>query len=328
TGLAVQNVNYRDVGTILSVIPKISPDGKVTMRVTPQISNLSATTLPVGNGAQAPIINQQILDTTIVARDGETVAIGGLITRSDTKTENKIPWLGDLPMVGTLFRYRSQIKEKRELLIILTPHIVRTPLEADKVLAEEARRMDWVLGDVIKTHGMSGMHPLFPPPPAPPSGGVDAELPAPVAPGLPGEVKPAAPMLPAPTPVPGMAAPLPPGAALPGQASPAGPAIGNPPVPVPPPAGDPASQEPMLPAPRPLSALPATNGAITPVSAVSTPEERPLANLSLRMGRPPANVPVRTIGGTSPTSTSPPATTAPEAQGKESDQWRRKSLFR
>jgi len=65
------------------------------------------------------VFNQQVIDTTVIARDGETVAIGGLITRSDLKSENKIPLVGDLPLVGSLFRYRTQIKSKRELLVIL-----------------------------------------------------------------------------------------------------------------------------------------------------------------------------------------------------------------
>ena len=111
------------------------------------------------------MFNQQIVDTTVIARDGETVAIGGLITRSDAKNENKMPWLGDLPDVGTLFRYRQQIKSKQELLVILTPHVVRNRFEADRILAMEGRRMDWILGDVVKTQGSSGMLPLFPAPP-------------------------------------------------------------------------------------------------------------------------------------------------------------------
>ena len=75
------------------------------MRITPQISNVAPTLLDLGNGLRAPVFNQQILDTTVVAQDGETVALGGLITRSDDKTENKVPWLGDLPFIGTAFRF-------------------------------------------------------------------------------------------------------------------------------------------------------------------------------------------------------------------------------
>src|SRR5581483_5377168 len=105
------------------------------------------------------------VDTTVVAADGETVAIGGLITRSDQKTENKVPWLGDLPLIGAAFRYRQQIKNKTELMVIMTPHVVRTRADADAILAMEGKRMDWVVGDIIRTQGSSGMEPIIPTPP-------------------------------------------------------------------------------------------------------------------------------------------------------------------
>src|SRR5262249_59684090 len=88
----------------------------------------------------------------------------GLISAKDTKSENKIPWVGDLPYLGALFRFRTQTKAKSELLVILTPHIVRNRADADRILAEESRRIDWCLGDVLRTHGTSGMEPVLPPP--------------------------------------------------------------------------------------------------------------------------------------------------------------------
>ena len=64
--------------------------------------------------------------------------------------QNKVPWFGDLPYVGAAFRYRTQNKTKSELLFIMTPHIIRSRTDADRVLAEAGRRMDWVFGDVVK----------------------------------------------------------------------------------------------------------------------------------------------------------------------------------
>src|SRR5207245_4894967 len=69
------------------------------------------------------------------------------------------------PYVGSLFRFRTQTRTKTELLVILTPHIVRSQLERERILAEEARRIDWIMGDVIKTHGTAGMAPILSPPP-------------------------------------------------------------------------------------------------------------------------------------------------------------------
>jgi hypothetical protein len=146
------------------VTPRISPDGKIIMRGTPEVSSTAPTNVQLGNGITATAVNQQTVDTTVIAGDGETVALGGLITKRDDKAENKVPWLGDLPGVGAMFRYRTQVKNKVELLIIMTPHIVRSRFDADRILSEEARRMDWVVGDVLRIQGTSGMEPILPPP--------------------------------------------------------------------------------------------------------------------------------------------------------------------
>jgi general secretion pathway protein D len=166
TGLATPSITYRAVGVIMQVTPRISPDGTVLMRVVPEVSSVAPTMINLGNGVMASEFNVQHFETTVSARDGETVAIGGMIQKKDTKNENKYPWLGDLPYVGALFRFRTQNKSKTELLVILTPHIVRSTIDADRILAEEAKRMDWLVSDVVKMQGLSGMAPIMPPPPA------------------------------------------------------------------------------------------------------------------------------------------------------------------
>src|SRR5262249_26412463 len=106
TGVAQQNIERVIVGVNLTVTPRISPDGTVLMRVTPSVSSVAPNQENLGNGILSPIFNVQQVDTTVQASDGETVAIGGLITKNENKTENKIPVLGDLPFLGALFRYR------------------------------------------------------------------------------------------------------------------------------------------------------------------------------------------------------------------------------
>ncbi len=192
TGLVTNNITYEPVGVQLVITPRITPDGRVIMRVTPEVSSTAPTNVSLGNGVTATAINQQIVDTTVTSMDGETVALGGLITKRDQKAENKVPWLGDLPYIGTAFRYRTQTKAKTELLVIMTPHIVRSRADADRILAEESKRMDWLLDDVARTQGLSGLAPVLHPkaflPPTPP-GGVDGSLPSPLmqptAPALP-----------------------------------------------------------------------------------------------------------------------------------------------
>src|SRR5207249_990839 len=98
----------------------------------------------------------QELETTVLAADGETVAIGGLISKRDVLNENRIPCLGDIPYLGFLFRYRNQDHRKTELIVILTPHVIRCPADADHWLDVESKRMEWHLDEVLKTHATTG----------------------------------------------------------------------------------------------------------------------------------------------------------------------------
>jgi hypothetical protein len=327
---ATTAIQYRPVGVILNVIPKINPDGKVVMRVTPQVSSFSSSqSLNLGNGVIAPVFNQQLLDTTIIARDGETVAIGGLITRNDTKNENKIPMLGDLPVFGSLFRYRTHLKQKRELLVMMTPHIVRNRIEADRVLAEESRRMDWTLGDVIKTQGPTGMSPLFPKPPE--GEDVDGRMNKPILPS-PSIPAGAAPFIPGnsvtPPPPPPSAVdgpyqlPLPrPQDALrtlptPGK-DPAMPAPGAPPAPAP-------GSVPPPPVPMPI---PSNGGAVPPGATSQEPKAAmppPVTTTSFTPPEPKADRPLQgisTLGTNATAPTSPPVSQPVPNDGKESSRW-------
>lgn len=157
----VNNINYQPVGVSLLVTPRISPDGRVLLRVKPEVSSPAQTTVNLGNNVFATAFNTQTLETTISVMDGETVALGGLISRRDEKNENKIPWFGDLPGLGALFRYRTQNKLKTELLIILTPHIVRSREEADQVLAREAQRLDGMIGKAVILEKKVEMQPAM-----------------------------------------------------------------------------------------------------------------------------------------------------------------------
>ena len=152
TGIITQNIDRRNVGVILQVTPRITPEGRILMRVTPEISSVDPTPLNLGNGNMGTVLNIQHLETTVSAYDGETIVLGGMISRRDTKNENKAPWLGDLPYLGALFRYRTQQRSKTELIIIMTPHIVTSKADGERILAEEARKMDWIPRNVQKVY--------------------------------------------------------------------------------------------------------------------------------------------------------------------------------
>src|SRR5262249_25952250 len=159
-----QSVERANIGVNLTVQPKINPDGTILLRVIPDLSSLGQL-VPLGNGNSAQAFNQQFVSTTVLAGDGDTVVIGGLINKRDTKREHKVLILGDIPYLGAAFRFRSQEKSKNELLVIMTPHIVRNRADAERVKVEEAKRIDWILADVARIHATTGMDNIFSPPP-------------------------------------------------------------------------------------------------------------------------------------------------------------------
>ncbi len=127
------------------------------------MSSVGTTAFPLGNGTFSTSLNIQHLETTVSALDGETILLGGMISRKSDKVENKVPWLGDLPGLGALFRYRTENKTKTELIIIMTPHIVRNAQEAAQVMCDESRRIDWVLSGVARVHGAGNLGAIAPP---------------------------------------------------------------------------------------------------------------------------------------------------------------------
>jgi general secretion pathway protein D len=189
SGQIINTVLQQPVGVILQVTPRINKDGQTIMRVEPQISSLSTSTVNLGNNTFAPIFNITQASTTVIAQDGQTIAIGGLLTKNEDKEEKKVPWLGDIPYLGTLFRFRTYNLTKTELLILLTPHVVRSKADAERILAEETRKMNWCLEDVIEMHGpifgdSSSAEPLGPPHMTPPDSSAPP-LPTPPAPNVP-----------------------------------------------------------------------------------------------------------------------------------------------
>ncbi|QDS98588.1 secretin N-terminal domain-containing protein [Adhaeretor mobilis] len=152
------------VGLELLVRPRISPDGLVVMEVYAEKSELGPisqglpiSVAPNGDAIRVPRINQIQAETTISALDGQTVVLSGLLTKSDSALHRRVPLLADIPLLGDLFRYDTTSTVRSELLIILTPHIVRNRHEAEMLKQVESARMNWCLSDVVEWSGQSGL---------------------------------------------------------------------------------------------------------------------------------------------------------------------------
>jgi general secretion pathway protein D len=146
-GNAINSIQYRDIGIILRVTPFITSDGMVEMIISPETSELEqdrSQWVPLSSGtgstATAPIINQRAADTVVVTPDSQTVIIGGLMRDSKAEAESKIPLLGDLPLLGNLFKRKTKNDSKVELLIFLTPHIIGAPTEMASIADKEREK--------------------------------------------------------------------------------------------------------------------------------------------------------------------------------------------
>jgi type II secretion system protein D len=164
--LGIQNnsITLENVGLILGVTPRISPDGLVVMEIDAEKSEVGPESegVPIfvnttGQVVRSPRFNTSVAQTTVSAANGQTIILGGLIAKSKTDFSRRAPFLSDIPVIGHLFRYDSTATTRRELLIIMTPRIVRTQQDSELIKQVESARMSWCLSDVMRIHGPSGL---------------------------------------------------------------------------------------------------------------------------------------------------------------------------
>ncbi len=123
TTTTAESVTFLDVGVQLTVTPVINEDGYVTMKIKPEVSSV-ARYLTIAEENQIPIVDTTTAETKVMVKDGTTIIIGGLIKDETVRTVKKVPFVGDLPIIGMAFRQVKEEKEKTELVVFLTPHIV------------------------------------------------------------------------------------------------------------------------------------------------------------------------------------------------------------
>ncbi|MCG2711540.1 MAG: type IV pilus secretin PilQ [Candidatus Omnitrophica bacterium] len=114
---------YKSYGILLRVTPTINKNGYVTLKLHPEISDKQEEI--EFEGARVPVLSTQTADATVMIKDGETLVIGGLIKDKTIETKTKIPFLGDIPILGVLFQHKANEIVRNNLLIFITPHIVK-----------------------------------------------------------------------------------------------------------------------------------------------------------------------------------------------------------
>jgi general secretion pathway protein D len=139
------------VGIILNVTPFIGSNGQVEMIVQPQISSVSPTERQsLSEDVSAPYINVRSADTVVVTPHAETVVIGGLISNNQSQSEKKVPFLGDIPVLGNLFKTRAKSDAKTELLIFLTPYILQAPGQLAQLTTKETHQATMITNSVTE----------------------------------------------------------------------------------------------------------------------------------------------------------------------------------
>ena len=165
TNYGVQmNTTDTPVGLILLVTPRVTKDGRVVMEIGAEKSSLGndADAVPIYS-QDGEVIKSQSIDTiqamtAISARDGETVMLGGLLTSTKEKISRGVPYLSDIPGLGWLFRYDQEREQRKELLIVMTPRILRTPEDFEEIVRVEVGKTNVNLSEAMEINGDMGLY--------------------------------------------------------------------------------------------------------------------------------------------------------------------------
>ena len=140
----INTIQFRPTGTTLLIVPRISASGVVTMDVVIEVSNATGPAL-------TPTINRTYSQSSFIVRDGQTVGIAGLISDSYSLGKSRVPVVGDIPIIGALFGTTERTVSRRELVIFITPQVIRTLPTAAELTLEFRRALrisyDFIAGD-------------------------------------------------------------------------------------------------------------------------------------------------------------------------------------
>jgi general secretion pathway protein D len=138
TATPFTTIERRDVGITMQVLPRVTSNGIVRLEISQEVSSLVNANI---EGAADLITNRRVIETTVQAQDGGTVILGGLITDDNRSTNGKVPGLGDVPVIGGLFRSRSKDQTRRTLFVFLRPTIIDSQHKAKAVAQRQFKRL-------------------------------------------------------------------------------------------------------------------------------------------------------------------------------------------
>ena len=147
-GLSTSNsIQYKDTGVTLEVTPRVNANGMVIMKLSQIVSKPIKTTIGVTASAT---IDKKEINSSVAVQDGETIVLGGLIDESNDNSKNGIPWLYDLPLIGSLFGGTDNNKLKQELVVLITPRVVKSKQDSRVISGEFKRKLTGIYQDTDK----------------------------------------------------------------------------------------------------------------------------------------------------------------------------------
>jgi general secretion pathway protein D len=158
-GSIVPTVEVEPAGIILQVTPTISPDGNIRITITAEKSQFDPSngvviaSDPINGDIISPVKDITQAETTVSVQDEQTIVLGGLITKSLDDTRRKVPWLSDIPIIGQAFQFQSKSTRRTELLMFLTPRVVKGNAYNEMLKQIESNRLHYTESDAEEIHG-------------------------------------------------------------------------------------------------------------------------------------------------------------------------------
>jgi general secretion pathway protein D len=147
TGISYESYEYKDVGVTLKITPQINQERFVRLKIFQE-----NVTLKKGAEEYRPTTLKRSAQTTVIVKDKNTVVIGGIIGETTERGAYQVPCLGDIPGLGLLFKSKSRTRNKTNLFVFLTPHIIENPIEARKIYDEKKEEIEKIKGGAIKMY--------------------------------------------------------------------------------------------------------------------------------------------------------------------------------
>lgn len=139
-----ENYEYRDVATHLTITPQINQANTLRLEISTEVSKIKS----LGEGGVRPTTFKRTANTTVLVQDSETIVIGGIIGHDATEGDTQVPLLGDIPILGWLFKTHSTSHRKTNMFIFITPHIVKNPADMARITITKEEQLDKVMPQV------------------------------------------------------------------------------------------------------------------------------------------------------------------------------------